>query len=329
MNVPCLQLKWIYDSFETGHILPFDQYLINTESEKSSTSTNEDNDDDDDDESDCQELCSKAEISDDEYEYDPYMRSIILNENDEEDWKINPPIPTIMFSGFKKEERLHLSKLCNEKISEIIIKDDPVITKELTHLILAEPCGTEKVYAAIAAGAFILKPDYIKDSIEKHKLLTEKEYQWGNGIDDDQIGTSGPKLMKSAIKWNNYLKKIIRQPMFYGHKFLLIFDVTKFDSTMLMSCANILRAGGAKIIHPDELNGVENEEELLQQIDYAIIEWRKEKKFTITKQSLLNYIEYFNQNERLISDIIIYRYIMDGPDVSLTDLMAKYPVEMN
>ncbi|KAH9510452.1 protein kinase activating protein dpb11 [Dermatophagoides farinae] len=122
-----------------------------------------------------------------EYECDHNMCSLIQGENEEQNLEMNAPIPTIMFSGFEREEKLRLSKLCNEKIPKIIIKDDSIVTSELTHLILVEPCGTEKVYAAIVAGAFILKPNYIEDSIKTNTLLNEKEYQWGNGIDDEKI----------------------------------------------------------------------------------------------------------------------------------------------
>lgn len=343
MNIPCLQTKWIYDSLETGHILPFDQYYIDTESESSENDVHENvyNPDEDDnyeemnDENETQlnQVEDEVDVENDdveEYECDHNMCSLIQGGNEEQNLEMNAPIPTIMFSGFEREEKLRLSKLCNEKIPEIIIKDDSIVTSELTHLILVEPCGTEKVYAAIVAGAFILKPNYIEDSIKTNTLLNEKEYQWGNGIDDEKIGTCCPKLMKSAIKWNNHLKQI-KQSMFHGHKFLLLFDVTKFNCKMLMSCANILRAGGAEIIHPDEFNNVEKEEllELLHHIDYAIIQWREGQNFTINHKSLFDYIEYFEQNERLITDTIIYKYIMEGPDVTLVDLIAKYPTNIH
>nr|XP_027202237.1 uncharacterized protein LOC113796211 [Dermatophagoides pteronyssinus] len=187
-----------------------------------------------------------------------------------------------MFSAFDDDSKTKLIKL-SQDILNIIIIDDKIFTNEVTHLILNQPKCSEKVFAAISAGAFILKPEYIYDSIQAKKLLPEQNYQWGidsndlqsNNSDNNNIQSefNGNRLMKSAIEWKQQIDENNNKKIFEDWKILLLNPMID-DDTLLNSCENILRAGGANIFSINDLmieSCDTNLGEIIESIDYAIV----------------------------------------------------------
>ncbi|XP_075587958.1 uncharacterized protein LOC142597592 [Dermatophagoides farinae] len=152
-----------------------------------------------------------------------------------------------------------------QDVLNIIVKDDRILTKDVTHLILNRPRPTEKVFWAIAAGAYILKPEYIYESIKSKKLLPEENYQWGldSNVPSTSTSSSGDQsqineyqLLKVAMEWKQEIDKNNRKP-FQDMKMLLL-DPMQGDS-YLKKIANILRAGGADVMTIEEISNESRE----------------------------------------------------------------------
>ncbi|OTF82829.1 hypothetical protein BLA29_000303 [Euroglyphus maynei] len=186
-----------------------------------------------------------------------------------------------MFSSFDNESKTKWTNL-SQDVLNIIVNNDETFSNEVTHLILNRPRCSEKVFSAIAAGAFILKPEYIYDSILAKKLLPEPNYQWGrmNSNDSDetsnrQSGLNEDRLMRVAIQWKDRIDESNRK-IFQDLKILLLNPMMDDDhDSHLNSCANIVRAGGGRVFSIADLivesHNDGNLDEMIEGMDLAIV----------------------------------------------------------
>ncbi|UXI16565.1 N-acetylated-alpha-linked acidic dipeptidase 2 [Sarcoptes scabiei] len=229
-----------------------------------------------------------------------------------------------MFSGFETEEKTKLIKNV-EEILKVTVHDDPLVSHQVTHFILYEPCATEKVLAIIAAGIGILKPDYVTDCLNAKKLLPHSKYQWGlDFVQNSPKNLSRVKLMVSALRWKEYLADK-KQRLFDGLKFLFL--ITVENSSMMSACVNILKAGGAEVILLDDFEEKESMlQSILPEIDFALIDFQFKEQPRISKRSFIECIKYLDQKNVIMSHRIISRYIIEGPGTSLQILKDKFPI---
>ncbi|KAJ3065210.1 hypothetical protein HDU98_011407, partial [Podochytrium sp. JEL0797] len=73
---------------------------------------------------------------------------------------------------------------------------------ECTHLVCGKPVNTEKCYAAIAKGAWLMKEEYIEKSFGEGKFLEEEDYEWAVEV------TSGNSMSSTRSKQHSIADKI-------------------------------------------------------------------------------------------------------------------------
>ncbi|KAJ3065003.1 DNA topoisomerase 2-binding protein 1, partial [Podochytrium sp. JEL0797] len=74
---------------------------------------------------------------------------------------------------------------------------------ECTHLVCGKPVKTEKCYAAIAKGAWLMKEEYIEKSFREGKFLDEEDYEWAV-----EVTTSGNSLSSTQSKQHSIAETI-------------------------------------------------------------------------------------------------------------------------
>ncbi|XP_046910043.2 uncharacterized protein LOC124491449 [Dermatophagoides farinae] len=268
------------------------------------------------------------------------VAALNLQENQSSSHSFNDQIQTVnttavfMFSEFNVNSKTKWEKIAHDVLN-IIVKDDRILTKDVTHLILNRPRSTEKVFSAIAAGAFILKPEYIYESILSKKLLAEENYQWGMDSDVPSSSSSSSsntqlnefQLMKVAIEWKHEIVKNNRK-VFEDLKILLLDPM--YDDAHLNSCANILRAGGANVITIFDKSSELLESfmsKIIDSIDLAIINPNWKEKPKLHRKHFMNLVDYFHQKDRLANSCVIVRFISQGPkNANMETLRQRYPI---
>lgn len=325
-NFLCLQAKWIYDSVKAGYLLPFEQYNIKLLEKENLTNKSKTN----------VPLISVSAVPvqknltpiENEMLSDDETIIYDLSENNSEEIDFDSNLieiskkPLIMFEGFNLAELNELFEK-TEKIPQISIKDK---LGNGTHLILKNPIGTEKVLSAIAAGSWILKQDFIFDSLKMNKLVSENKFQWGWEFVDklETINSVSEKLMVSGLRWKCYLDKNEKK-LFEGIRFLFITT----DSLMMNCCKSILSSGGAKLYFIDDLKTKQNS--LLPIIDYALIDNKLENKPNVQMELISSCIEYFQSKNTLISYQNVLQFILDGPShnvSAINSLKDKFSINL-
>jgi hypothetical protein len=103
-----------------------------------------------------------------------------------------------------------------------------------THLITSTPAKSEKFLAACAAGAWVLRSEYVEACAQEGKLVDEERHEWQPGWSDDRILASAPR------HWRLARQRSIRP---YSDWIVLLVA----DQKRAPSLANILLAGGATV----------------------------------------------------------------------------------
>ncbi|ORX87579.1 BRCT domain-containing protein [Anaeromyces robustus] len=124
-----------------------------------------------------------------------------------------------------------------------------------THLIIKEPNRGEKYLAAIASGIWVLKPEYMEESINQGRFVNEEDYEWGRSSSDSNIAKAAPRW---RLKLENFTRPIEEkfQGSFEGWDILLMVDSKKREGF-----TRLLKAGKGKVtILKNSLRNIKNKE---------------------------------------------------------------------
>ncbi|NXW11278.1 SLF1 protein, partial [Fregetta grallaria] len=147
--------------------------------------------------------------------------------------------PIIQFTGFKKQEKKALLKLLF-KLDCVFL--DNKRYRDCTHLIAKKLCKSEKFLAACAAGKWILTKEYIINSAESGRWLSETTYEWGYEIEKDT--DYSPQMQSAPKRWREELTRSSAPGAF--HRWKVVLPVKEGDKQMA-SIRRVLRAGKATI----------------------------------------------------------------------------------
>ena len=97
------------------------------------------------------------------------------------------------------------------------IVEKPDIDRGCTHLIVGYISKTEKILLALAKGIWILKEDFLRDSVEHGDWQQEEPYDWGEGKVKPGFGISIPSFQ--------FRKQLAQRGCFFSKKrVILILD---------------------------------------------------------------------------------------------------------
>lgn len=158
-----------------------------------------------------------------------------------------------MFSIIRNELRSVYAKKIKALGGKVSEKDH--WDESCTHLIIKEPNRGEKYLAAIASGVWVLKPEYMEESIKQGKFVNEEDYEWGNGPDDTYIAKAAPRW---RLRLENYLKPAVDKVRgsFEGWNILLMVDPKKREGF-----TRLLKAGKGKVtLLKSSIRNIKNKE---------------------------------------------------------------------
>ncbi|KAJ3295783.1 DNA topoisomerase 2-binding protein 1 [Borealophlyctis nickersoniae] len=114
-------------------------------------------------------------------------------------------------------------------------------TSECTHLIVAKPTRTEKCLAALAAGVWCLKPQYVDACSKSGRFVDEPAFEWTSMDAGEAALLSAPRRWR--LQLGNYRDpSASRKGAFEGFKVLLVVENKKKDGFV-----RVLQAGGAVV----------------------------------------------------------------------------------
>ncbi|KAI2811871.1 DNA topoisomerase 2-binding protein 1 [Blomia tropicalis] len=181
--------------------------------------------------------------------------------------------PVIVFSGFEQKEKESLCEQVFENLNGQVY-DDRYLTNDVTHLIINELRASEKLLSAMALGIWIMKPEYVKDSIKAGRWLPELQYQWGKE-DDNQVlpikelnRTLEQQLISSSISWRQNRE---RTGLLAFHDWnILILN----NSKLIQIVTKIFQLGGGRLYYMDDYIGSRELDlkEIMEKVRYAIID---------------------------------------------------------
>ncbi|KAH7405438.1 hypothetical protein KP509_15G070200 [Ceratopteris richardii] len=158
--------------------------------------------------------------------------------SDQKQQKITPQ-SFFAFSGRKIEVK-PLQAIV-KKLGGKICRESHQWSHQTTHLIIVGRLRrTEKLFAAAAAGRWILRDDYVRDSGEAGVLLDEMKYEWyGSGMTEDgAISFEAPRKWREHRERTNCCALEGLRMLLYGECIIPSLDTLR----------RALRAGGAELV---------------------------------------------------------------------------------
>lgn len=143
-----------------------------------------------------------------------------------------------LISGFKrKEDRAELI----QGLLDLGGEYSDNFSNACTHLIIASPSKTEKFLCSLAAQLWILRSDFVFDSVKKGRWLDEEVYEWTEEV---YRGSSNRITEKNAqlCRCIRRLRQSSRKPLQDWHVLLLM------GAQSVQGFKNILEAGGASSV---------------------------------------------------------------------------------
>ncbi|OWA54215.1 putative DNA topoisomerase 2-binding protein 1 [Hypsibius exemplaris] len=127
--------------------------------------------------------------------------------------------------------------------------DSPAYDPTGTHLVCERPRLTEKFISCVAAGVWVLHPQYIHDSAKAGVLLEEEPYEWGNvfaakyNLDllDQELSWAS-----TAHWWRQYIART-GEKAYYNFRVILSPDIPR-----IQAYKNVIRAGGGTILSMED-----------------------------------------------------------------------------
>lgn len=148
------------------------------------------------------------------------------------------PPRLFIFSGITAAQRsafkYRLARL-NAAVAKSAEQWDP----EATHLVCARPSASEKVFAAIASGVWLLRCDYLEACHQAKAFVDEADWEW---TVQDCKGDFEEKIVATYTAWRERIGRHGRRPYTDWIVLLLVDDSRK------ASIARVLQAGGAVVV---------------------------------------------------------------------------------
>lgn len=128
-----------------------------------------------------------------------------------------------------------------KKLGGKLCRDSHQWSHQTTHLVIAGQLRrTEKLFAAAAAGRWILREEYLKDSSEAGVFLDEKNYEWhGSGMTKDgSISFDAPRKWRELRENTGWCALEGLRVLLYGECIIPSLDTLR----------RAIRAGGADLV---------------------------------------------------------------------------------
>ncbi|GAB2234557.1 hypothetical protein Drorol1_Dr00003812 [Drosera rotundifolia] len=144
-----------------------------------------------------------------------------------------------ILSGHRLQRKEFLKVI--KKLKGRLCRDSHQWSYQATHFIAPEPIRrTEKFFAAVASGCWVLKTDYLAASTEAGKLLPEEPYEWHeNGLTRD-----GTINLEAPRKWR-LLKGRTGHGAFHGMQIIIYGDCI---APSLDTLKRVIKAGDGTIL---------------------------------------------------------------------------------
>ena len=136
-----------------------------------------------------------------------------------------------------------------EKLSEAIVSLGGVsltgaaFDDSATHIVILKLAFNEKMLASIAAGKWVMHPDWLVDSHRKGSFLDEVPYEWGNPASSASCSSSGSQSEVDIARAAHYWRINRSQGPFHGMRVLF-----KLTGEKNASFKRLLEIGGGEVI---------------------------------------------------------------------------------
>ena len=122
-----------------------------------------------------------------------------------------PVIHIYMFSCIEIDLRTRLVDIIKDLGGKCY--DVPSYVQDCTHLITGQIASNEKLFCAMAAGLYMLEPDYILLCQSLSKFVQEEPFEWGNPSKDTSIGKLilNDKRLLTTYWWRKELEERVHK----------------------------------------------------------------------------------------------------------------------
>ncbi|XP_059488511.1 DNA topoisomerase 2-binding protein 1-like [Neocloeon triangulifer] len=132
-------------------------------------------------------------------------------EEEEEEPAEERPVYHFMLTGFAEKDLDQIHRVVNNLNGKV--SATKMFDPEATHLVTNAPSRSERLLGAIAAGLWIVHPQFLLESAKAMEFLSEEDYEWGNpkaaGFLEPQIADSplAQELAAACYRWRKTDKK--------------------------------------------------------------------------------------------------------------------------
>lgn len=148
------------------------------------------------------------------------------------------PPRLFIFSGITAAQRTAF-KYRLAKLNAATAKSAEQWDPEATHLLCTRPSASEKVFAAIASGAWLLKCDYLEACHQAKAFVDEVNWEW---TEQDCKSDFERKIVATYTAWRAHIGTHSTRPYSDWTVLLLVDDSRK------ASIVRVLQAGGATVV---------------------------------------------------------------------------------
>ena len=149
----------------------------------------------------------------------------------------------VMFSSMEHAERERCARIIEQLGG--IVSTTPCYDPQATHIVVAKPVRNEKLVSSIAAGKWVLCPDWLDASAKNGQFVDEQDYEWGNPAIPSlclETGTQEASVAAAAYRCRVARSQGHSNGPFYGFKAILhVRDKTG-------AFQRLLEAGGGQVV---------------------------------------------------------------------------------
>ncbi|KAK4018542.1 hypothetical protein OUZ56_000592 [Daphnia magna] len=182
------------------------------------------------------------------------------------------PVYRVMFSGMAQDDRDCCTAIIENLGGTVLEANhyDPTCT----HLVVAKVGSNEKLLTSIAAGKWILHPEWLSESEKEHRFLEEQKYEWGNPEASavhpqvESISEDEAKIAAAAYYWRINRTRGHSDGPFHG--ITAVLHLREKNA----SFQRLLEAGGGEVVDP--ISALEN-----SRTNLCILDTREVKKIQL------------------------------------------------